>query len=285
MVLGSKGTYYLHIMRVFTWKCQWKMQWICFMPPFQWQAAKGSFQKIKLHRNFLHTSKPSYSVLHENAAQTMTDVFVDASATNWTSGAFYQAHSIVLKAEPLLIEYGWYFMLHHYLFQDAIETSISTFNGHFNAVWGLKMDSKMCLFPLQVAFTAESQNNILIEGVTPGSAPWHTWFNRDGWVEMLEILVHKYKGMTKDWKRLEKSSNLKSVFPSPLIQQPRHITFTAGQLMRPTPQDQNKQRWPFFDAKLENFSAAYHDVNTWCAFTWMHFLCSHLSIMKMCKNW
>ena len=103
---------------------------------------QGKLSKnYKLHRNFLHTSKPSYSVLHENAAQTMTDVFVDASATNWTSGAFYQAHSIVLKAEPLLIEYGWYFMLHHYLFQDAIETSISTFNGHFTAVWGLKMDS------------------------------------------------------------------------------------------------------------------------------------------------
>lgn len=52
-----------------------------------------------------------------DTSQTMTDVFVDAAATNWTSGAFYQ-----------------------------------------------------------VAFTAESQNNILIEGVTPGSAYHiHCW--------------------------------------------------------------------------------------------------------------
>lgn len=56
------------------------------------------------------------------------------------------------------------------------------------AISRLKMDSKMRSFPFQVAFTAESQNNILIEGVTPGSAPWHICF-RDGWVEMLEILV------------------------------------------------------------------------------------------------
>jgi len=46
-------------------------------------------------------------------------------------------------------------------------------SGHSMAIslqfWGSKMRS----FPFQVAFTAESQNNILIEGVTPGSAPWH----------------------------------------------------------------------------------------------------------------
>eukprot|EP00438_Fugacium_kawagutii_P007041 Skav220570 [mRNA] locus=scaffold145:56599:74515:- [translate_table: standard] len=48
--------------------------------------------------------------------QTMTDVFVDASAVNWTSGAFYQAGTTDF-----------------------------------------------------VAFTAESEKNVLIEGVTPGS--------------------------------------------------------------------------------------------------------------------
>lgn len=47
------------------------------------------------------------------------------------------------------------------------------------AISRLKMDSKLRSFPFQVAFTAESQNNILIEGVTPGSAPWHICF-RDG---------------------------------------------------------------------------------------------------------
>ena len=58
-------------------------------------SSKGELSKNSTAQNF-----------HETAAQTMTDVFVDAAATNWTSGAFYQAHSIVLKAEPLLIEYG-----------------------------------------------------------------------------------------------------------------------------------------------------------------------------------
>jgi len=67
-------------------------------------SSQEELSKNSTAQNFY--AKLLYSVLHETAAQTMTDVFVDAAATNWTSGAFYQAHSIVLKAEPLLIEYG-----------------------------------------------------------------------------------------------------------------------------------------------------------------------------------
>ena len=86
-------------------------------------SSQGELSKNSTAQNF--EAKLLYSVLHETAAQTMTDVFVDAAATNWTSGAFYQAHSIVLKAEPFLVV--------HHLFQDAIKTSIRTFNGHFTA--------------------------------------------------------------------------------------------------------------------------------------------------------
>lgn len=102
----------------------------------------------------------------------------------------------------------------------------------------------------------------------PGIFVYLRWSN--GWVEMLEILVHKHKS-NDDWKTESKKNSLETWHPnSPGISHSLLVSW-CGQHGR----TRTSSIGCFLVQILENFSAVCHDVTTWCAFTSIRFLCPH----------